>query len=159
MELALRHLSADERSTFLTRSRKEFVDDLVESGVALEQAEAHATRSLERMFPDGIPAEGHEVFAVEDEGRVVGALWIGPPPDDAQDVLYVWDITVVETERGKGIGTATMLQAEQEARRRGCRAIALSTREGNAVARHVYGKLGYITAAPDRGAVHMRKPV
>ena len=45
--------------------------------------------------------------------------------------------------RGRGYGRAAMLLAEDEARRRGLRRIDLNVFAGNAVARSLYGSLGY----------------
>jgi ribosomal protein S18 acetylase RimI-like enzyme len=64
----------------------------------------------------------------------------------------VWEIFLEENARGRGVGTAAMLLAEQEVRSRGATEIALNVFGPNQVARHVYEKIGYETTA-----IQMRK--
>ena len=70
-------------------------------------------------------------------GEIIGGLW----GEVARDYLYIDLLFVPETARGSGIGRSLMHQAEQEAVRRGCHAVWLSTYSFQAPG--FYQKLGY----------------
>ena len=88
--------------------------------------------------------QGHLIFRVEADGEPVGWLWLAlRDPRSNAEVGYIYNIVVDEAHRGRGIGRATMVLAEQEARRHGLNAIALNVFGQNAVARSLYTSLGY----------------
>ena len=77
------------------------------------------------------------VLAIHDSsGVVIGGLWGAT----AYGWLYTQMLTVPDKLRGQGLGTQLMQQAEDEARRRGCRQAWVDTQFG---ARPFYEKLGY----------------
>ena len=62
----------------------------------------------------------------------------------------IQDVFVVPEKRRRGIATQLTHAAEEEARARGCNSISLSvSQEGNAAARLLYSKLGYVDAGAD----------
>lgn len=69
--------------------------------------------------------------------EIVGGLW----GEIARDYLYIDLLFVPEAARGTGVGRSLMYQAEQEAVRRGCHAVWLSTYSFQAPG--FYQKLGY----------------
>jgi GNAT superfamily N-acetyltransferase len=78
------------------------------------------------------------VIAVEDsKGTVVGGLW----GRTAYDWLFVELLVVPQSLRGRGLGTALMQRAENEAIARGCHSAWLDTFEFQA--RGFYERLGY----------------
>ncbi len=72
-----------------------------------------------------------------DFSEIIGGLWGGT----ARDYLYIDLVFVPEAARGHGPGRSLMHQAEQEAVRRGCHAVWLSTYSFQAP--DFYQKLGY----------------
>lgn len=82
---------------------------------------------------------GHQVLALalhDTAGQVCGGLWGAT----AHGWLYTQLLAVPEAARGQGLGRRLMLQAEAEARRRGCHAAWVDTQFG---ARAFYERLGY----------------
>ena len=71
MSTRLRPLSADEVATYVPHLRRMYAAELAEHHfLDAEAAAARAERSARDAFPDGVPAPGHWLFAVEDgEGR------------------------------------------------------------------------------------------
>jgi ribosomal protein S18 acetylase RimI-like enzyme len=61
----------------------------------------------------------------------------------ARGAFYVSNAAVRQQLRGRGIGAALFLAAEEEARRLGCREISLDVETGNRGAFKLYEKLGY----------------
>ncbi|MEV7692685.1 GNAT family N-acetyltransferase [Microbacterium sp. NPDC089189] len=153
MDVTLQLFDSADVPEWIRTQRAAYVAHRRLAGDDAATAEANAQRSYERLFPDGRPVAGHEVFRVLAEGdRPVGHLWLGPHPDALGDVLYVWDIEIDDAERGRGFGRAAMTAAEERARERGARAIALNVFGFNATARALYESLGYQPTA-----IQMRK--
>lgn len=74
---------------------------------------------------------------VKDKGKVAGGLWGAT----GFDWLFVQLFYLPEALRGAGIGSRVLRQAEEEAQRRGCRAVWLDTFSFQA--RGFYERQGY----------------
>jgi ribosomal protein S18 acetylase RimI-like enzyme len=79
--------------------------------------------------------------------------WLSVTPG-LRRVLFVWNIRIDESHRGRGVGKQAMLLAEAEARTRGLTHIGLNVMGGNETARQLYRSLGYTETF-----VSMEKPV
>ena len=147
MTATLREMGEDEFAVFEARSIDSFSEDLARAGsVPLDVAHAQAARQLAALLPAGRATPGHHFENVIVEGRLVGQLWIGPHPEQA-DAAFVYDIVIHESERGQGFGRAAMRAAEQLARQEGFAAIGLSVFGDNAGAKRLYRSLGYEVVA------------
>jgi GNAT superfamily N-acetyltransferase len=91
-------------------------------------------------YNESLAGPGHYqplVLALHDEaGAVIGGLWAST----GYGWLYTQMLLVPEGLRGQGVGQQLMAQAEDEARRRGCRHAWVDTQFG---ARPFYEQLGY----------------
>lgn len=82
---------------------------------------------------------GHLLLALalrDAQGMVIGGLW----GSTSYGWLYTQALAVPEHARGQGLGRALMLEAEAQARQRGCHAAWVDTIFG---ARGFYESLGY----------------
>jgi ribosomal protein S18 acetylase RimI-like enzyme len=61
----------------------------------------------------------------------------------ARPLLNVHDLAVLPASRGRGIGRALLVAAEERARARGCAKLTLEVREDNARARGLYHERGF----------------
>ena len=108
-------------------------------------------------FPSSISAPGEpffsernppEVHLVADAGgEVLGYVRLKQQIDDLPEnlhVLAIHGLAVTPAARGRGIGTALMLAAENAARGRGARKLSLRMFAGNSKARALYERLGYV---------------
>ena len=153
MSLELRPMRDDEFAAWLPLMRDRYADDMVShAGLEPERAATKAAEDVERLFPGGRPSAEQLVFLIEADGEPVGDLWLAERDDTFQRALFVFDIRLDESARGKGYGKAAMLFAEEEARRRGHDRVALNVFGRNEVARSLYRSLGY-----DENAVSMSK--
>jgi GNAT superfamily N-acetyltransferase len=105
-------------------------------------------RDVSHVLPDGLGTEGTHIWAVEDDGRVVGTVFVGVRDGGA----WLYDITIAEPDRGKGYGRAAMTALEDEVRALGHASIGLNVWGANEVARGLYRSLGWAEES-----VHMRK--
>lgn len=152
-------MPADRLPGWIAMSTAEYVESQIAAGRARADAERNAATSFDASFPDGKPAPGHAVLDVldddlEDDGEVVGFLWIGPDTSGNPEAWWVWNIAIDADKRGRGYGRAAMLLGEQYAREHGATTLGLNVFGWNAVARGLYEALGYETTA-----MQMRKPL
>ena len=150
----VRPLRDDEYDAFIERGLAFYVEDMVRAGVDRDVAQAKADRDLPLLLPDGLATPGHSMFAIEDEGRFAGYLWLCDRDGELGHSLFVYAVEIDEEFRGRGLGRAAMVFAEEEARRLGIGKVALNVFGGNDVARRLYLDLGYTETA-----VHMEKRV
>jgi GNAT superfamily N-acetyltransferase len=114
--------------------------------------EAAALR--QSLLPAGPRTPGHRLFRVLDEhGVAAGVLWVGPSSSDPTQA-WVLDVELEPGARGRGLGRATMLAAEDVARSLGFASIGLNVFATNARAEALYRSLGY---RPERS--QLRKPL
>ncbi|WP_072806981.1 GNAT family N-acetyltransferase [Rhodococcoides yunnanense] len=137
---------------WLDSGRAQYVADRIEAGESRSEAEANALASYSSTFPGDIPSPTQRLFDVVLASEVVGCLWLAPRADAEPDHWWVWDIEIEENFRGRGLGRATMLLAEDAARAEGAKTLGLNVFGGNAVARQLYRSLDYRETA-----VQMRK--
>lgn len=152
--VTLRPADQADVDEYLAQARQTYVAERIRAGDHPDAAAANADESQGRAFPGGRVAGGHLVFRVEVDGRKAGVLWIGPLPTGPRDRWWVWDITISEAYRGRGVGRQVMLLAESEARARGVTELGLNVFGHNHVAIGLYRSLGYEVTA-----MQMRKPL
>src|SRR5262249_22924796 len=127
-----------------------YIDDITErGGLPRPLAEAKAQRDFEQLWPDGRPAEGQAIYAVEDAEthERVGYLWVAERDSQGRQVLWIYDIQIDERFRGRGFGRAAMGLVEEQARERGLPRVELNVFGRNDVARALYRSLGYEESA------------
>ncbi len=154
MSVELHLMSDAEVDAYLERSRTDYVNDLVVSGMPEAAAASRADAQHRQAFPDGRPAPGHHVRAVIDGDRTIGYVWYGPEPDASDDRWWLWDIWVNESDRGRGVGREVLAVVEDEVRRLHGTSLGLSVFGRNDKARLLYERSGYEVVS-----VRMRKPI
>jgi ribosomal protein S18 acetylase RimI-like enzyme len=150
----IRPLREDEYDAFIERGLAFYVEDMVRAGVDRDVAQAKADKDFPLLLPEGLATPGHSLYAIEDDGRFAGYLWLCDRDGELGHSLFVYAVEIDEAFRGRGLGRAAMVFAEEESRRLGIAKIALNVFGGNAVARGLYLSLGYAETA-----VHMEKHV
>ena len=150
----IRPLRQEEYDGFVQRGMAFYVDDMVRAGIDREVAQAKADTDFPKLLPDGLATPEHFVYAIEDDGRFAGYLWLCNRDGELGHNLFVYAVEIDEEFRGRGLGRAAMVFAEEEAQRLGIAKVALNVFGGNDVARRLYHSLGY-----EETAVHMEKRV
>ncbi|MFH8839978.1 GNAT family N-acetyltransferase [Streptomyces sp. NPDC017868] len=143
---AHRPATEPEFEAWSAKSRAAFAQSWIDRGVPEEQALAKAEESGRRFLPQGLATPGVTVSVGTRDGQVVGYLWVGRlEREPGKGTGFVFEVEVVEGERGKGYGRALMLLAEQHALEAGERLIELHVFAGNTPAIRLYESLGYRT--------------
>jgi ribosomal protein S18 acetylase RimI-like enzyme len=148
----IRPLREEEYGAFIARGMAFYVDDMVRAGIDRDVAQAKADTDLPQLLPDGLATPNHYMYAIEDDGRFAGYLWLCDRDGELGHSLFVYAVEIDEEFRGRGLGRAAMEFAEDEAQRLGIAKVALNVFGGNEVARGLYLSLGYTETA-----VHMEK--
>jgi ribosomal-protein-alanine N-acetyltransferase len=83
----------------------------------------------------------------DDDRRIVGycSFW------RVLDELHVNNLAVAPSQRGRGAGTALMLEVLKEAARMGAHRATLEVRRSNEAARRLYERLGFVVAGVRHG--------
>ena len=138
------------------------LDEYARSEFGGGQALSEAVR---QDLPGRLAATPHAVSALAWQGgQAVGLLnaFESLSTFKARPLLNIHDIAVTESCRGRGIGTALLRWAEQQALERGCCKLTLEVLEGNRRARQVYRKFGFAgyELDPEHGqALFWEKPL
>lgn len=143
MTLTLARMDPERIAEWLSVTRVQYIAERIDAGETRAEAEANAELSYGRTFPDGVPSPTQRIFDVLDGDTVVGYLWLAPRSDTEPDHWWIWDIEIADEHRGRGLGRATMILAEDAARSEGATSLGLNVFGGNAVARRLYTSLDY----------------
>jgi GNAT superfamily N-acetyltransferase len=143
--LTVRPMTAAEQAAYRDKVAEAYVRHRVEFGGEDDTAAAgHARDSMERLWPDGRPADGQHLYAAEVDGDVVGALWLSETtPDGTEGNGWIYDVEIEDEHRGKGYGRDLICAAEDLAREFGCTTLGLNVFGGNEVAISLYQSLGF----------------
>jgi len=96
---------------------------------------------------DADPA--HLLVVAERDGQIVGTLQLSFLPGLARRGALraqIEAVRVARSERGSGLGAAMMGWAIDEARRRGCALVQLTTDKSRADAHRFYARLGFVAS-------------
>jgi GNAT superfamily N-acetyltransferase len=96
---------------------------------------------------DADPA--HLLVVAERDGQLVGTLQLSFLPGLARRGVLraqIEAVRVAQSERGSGLGAAMMDWAIDEARRRGCALVQLTTDKTRADAHRFYARLGFVAS-------------
>jgi ribosomal protein S18 acetylase RimI-like enzyme len=137
-------MSADRFATWSRHSVASFAGQQVAAGLqGLSEATAYAEAQLQILLPDGWSTPGHHFWTAVAGGEEVGSLWVRVRTLPHETDAYVYDVDIVPAARGRGLGRATMLAAEQEARARDAGVLRLNVFGHNEAAISLYDSLGY----------------
>ena len=147
MSVQLRPMTAAEYDVWLPEAKRGYASDIARAGASEEAARAKAERDFPALLPDGVATDGQWLYAIVEDDEPVGVLWVAERDGDFGTSLFVYDVQIGEAHRGRGLGRAAMLLAEDEARRRGIATVTLNVFGGNDVARNLYRSLDYAEMA------------
>ena len=153
MSIEFRRMRADEFPEWKAGSVESYSADMQENGgMPRDAADAKAISDFDRLLTQGVETPEHFVHVIEEDGSVVGYLWLALRDSPSERVLFVYEVRISEEARGRGLGRAAMEFAERFAAEQGLGRIELNVMGGNDVARGLYRVLGY-----DEVAVYMGK--
>jgi GNAT superfamily N-acetyltransferase len=118
VSVEFRPMRNEELAVWLPLMRDRYAEDMIgHAALPPERARSKAVDDVERLFPGGEPSPDQLVFVIEADGEPVGNLWLADRDDSFQRAVFVYDIRVDESQRGKGYGRAAMVFAATTASR------------------------------------------
>jgi ribosomal protein S18 acetylase RimI-like enzyme len=90
-----------------------------------------------------IMADGATVFVARVDGVIVGSLTLVLYRIATGLKAWIEDVVVDEAARGSGVGEALNFAAIDEARRRGAKAVSLTSRPSREAANRLYQRIGF----------------
>jgi ribosomal protein S18 acetylase RimI-like enzyme len=147
LTVALRPMTADEFRTWQDAALPGYIDSIVEATrIPVETATELANKQWAELLPAGRETADAWLRTVLADDEPVGVLWLARHPQ-RPDAAFVYDIVIDEAERGRGLGRAAMLAAEDLVRELGFGEIGLNVFGPNERARRMYDSLGYDVVA------------
>jgi ribosomal protein S18 acetylase RimI-like enzyme len=144
MPVRLEPMTAARFATWAQVSVAGFAAEQVASGLLpAGDATAYAWHAFERLLPHGIETPMHHLWTVWSGHEEVGHLWLRVRPLTAEVEAYVYDVGLVPAAQGRGLGRATMLAAEEQARRLRATVMRLNVFGHNTAALRLYDAVGY----------------
>jgi len=138
-------MTRDIYDAYVGRSIAEYAQEHVKAGNwTADEALAKAEAQFAELLPDGVATEGQHLWSIRDDAdRHVGILWVGPRPR-TEKALFIWDIAIEASERGRGLGQAALEVLHAWAREHGYERVGLHVFGSNEVARRLYLRTGYV---------------
>jgi len=161
-EVTLIPLTEEEREAFFIEEVAGYADQQVRDagwprGGALERAREELTPVFEHDYAKGVERGDRLWSAVDRSGRSVGWLWVTPLDDEPSRVAFLEQITVAETARHQGYGTAMLAALEELLAREGIDELRLNTLRANKPACALYASAGYEQTGEDERKCYLRK--
>jgi ribosomal protein S18 acetylase RimI-like enzyme len=139
IEIREANLAEEAHAAGLLTVLDNYASDAMGGGTALDA-------DVRRRLIPALREQPHAlVLLAFDAARVVGAAtcFFGFSTFAARPLLNVHDLAVLTEFRGRGIGRALLVAAEQRARARDCAKLTLEVREDNRRARALYQERGF----------------
>lgn len=114
-----------------------------EHDVPMEKALEAAKRDVTNYLPEGKNTKDHYFFDLISDQKSCGYLWFGVREQTGTKKIFIFDILVHESARGKGCGKFMLAWLESEAKLMGLNEIYLHVFAKNTVARGLYESTGF----------------
>ncbi|GAA1174706.1 GNAT family N-acetyltransferase [Streptomyces hebeiensis] len=141
-----RSMTAAEYERWLAGAYDDYARSWIDRGLSPDVARAKSRESFAKLLPDGLATPGTSIEVLVHQGAVVGHVWVARRElSPGTSGAYVYEVVVVEEQRGKGHGRALMLLAERTALAAGHTELGLHVFADNTPAVRLYESLGYAT--------------
>jgi ribosomal protein S18 acetylase RimI-like enzyme len=144
MDVTLQPMAADRFVEWREQEILEYARDKVEAGVWPEDgAMAASAAEIASLLPDGLQTEGHDLFVGVSEGAEVGQVWLFTDPEARVRETFIYEISIDEQHRGRGLGRALLAAAESWCAEHGVAVVRLNVFAFNKTAIKLYESSGF----------------
>jgi ribosomal protein S18 acetylase RimI-like enzyme len=111
----------------------------------LPQLSSEADLPSNQYFKGILTSDNIHFFIAElDNKQIVGILTIGTYNIPSGTKVWIEDVVVDESQRGKGVGKELMLHAISYSRSLGAKSVGLTSRPSRIAANKLYQKMGFV---------------
>ncbi|GAA1760001.1 GNAT family N-acetyltransferase [Agromyces humatus] len=145
-KVTVRAMTPAEFEQWQTTIAEEYAVEQIAAGLwQREGAVQRARDENARLLPHGLATARMLVLrGVDGDGEPVGRAWVGlDHPRGTPGVAFLYDIEVIETRRGSGLGRALLEAVEEATRQAGAVALELNVFGRNHTATALYRSSGY----------------
>ena len=143
-KIDLQPMSESEFQTFRAHSVSEYAKEMLRSRAVSEaDADQQSKATFQRLLPHGKETADQLIMTVWSENRVVGHLWIAMKSDHGRREAFGYDMELIASARGKGLGRELMNVAHALLHNSGVSRVGLNVFGHNEIARNLYQSLGY----------------
>lgn len=142
--LSLVPMTEDEFTAYLEKTVPNYAAENVRAGYWSEdEALERSSKAYQNLLPQGVHTEHNYLFRIQldETGEKIGIIWI--KHEAPRKHGFVFDISMDESQRGKGYGKQAMLALEEYAKSLGLETIGLHVFAHNTTAIKLYAGLGY----------------
>ena len=141
--IELQAISEEKLDIYLERTWREYREDIIKAGISSVQADINVEQAKSSSLENGKLKPNQYVFDVISDGNSIGFLWLVHRSEISEGNWFISEIELLEEFRGKGLGRATMIAAEEFIKDHGGQSIGLNVFGFNAAARKLYDSLDY----------------
>lgn len=144
--LTFQRMSGPEYQEYYQQSLEVYAQEAVSSGSwSTAEARQQAAQQYASILSQGQDTPGHAFYHLLDTARDerVGTLWIMTRGEGQHRHTFIYAIDIHPDQQGRGYGTQALEHLKTEAQAQGARSIRLHVFANNAVARHLYEKMGF----------------
>jgi len=137
-------MTEDEFAAYLEKTIPKYAAEKVRAGYWPENEALERSRDdHQNLLPQGVNTENNYLFRIQidETGEKIGILWM--KHEAPRKHGFVYDISLDESQHGKGYGKKAMLALEEYAKGLGLESIGLHVFSHNTTAMKLYASLGY----------------
>jgi ribosomal protein S18 acetylase RimI-like enzyme len=145
--LSVRPMTSVEFEQWQTDIAEEYAAEQISAGRWQEVGAVERARNENaQLLPEGLATPRMLILlGLSSDGSTVGRAWVGlDHPRGAPDTAFLYDIEVVSSRRGSGLGRALLLAVEGAIREAGSSALELNVFGHNLIAVTLYDTSGYV---------------
>ncbi len=121
-----------------------FREQDLENAAGLWPSPEIARREFDKAFPEGFHTSGHHLLTVRAGGAAAGYAWLKTFERAFGTEAFLMDFAIYPEHRRQGHGLRALRALEDHVRGLGLETFSLSVQDGNAAARALYAKAGFV---------------
>lgn len=138
----LQKMTVNEFSSFKQQEIQSYAKEKQQTEhISLPKAINLAEDTFQSLLPNGIDTEENYLYTVQDENKTKGHIWLATYQENPE-IAFIYDVLIYPPFQNQGLGTKTIVLAEQKMKKHGYKFLQLHVFGSNKRAIHVYKKLG-----------------
>ncbi|WP_429676965.1 GNAT family N-acetyltransferase [Bacillus pumilus] len=153
--VTLQPMSQTDYDVLMEKAIQRYAEEKVLAGTwEKEESLANAEEQFDRLLPEGLQTEHHELWNFLNGEEAIGWVWLCYDPHHPQQEGFIYNFILFEAYRGKGFAKQAIAALEEQAKSLGVQKLSLHVFAHNQIARSLYEKTGF-----EETGIYMSKPL